>query len=133
MIVQQCNGMIQVMVDTVHSVQSKMKNQVLKSSQNPREPKMTDETRERQLHPTEVDPFTNEIELTTKDWICLILGTVLIAPFRAIGVILGLFFAWFVAKIGTFFDKRKSISVTNHRILLHSVEITEFLNHSNFT
>ena len=105
MIVQQCNGMIQVMVDTVHSVQSKMKKQVLKSnnsSQNPRDPKMTDETRERQLHPcTEgVDPFTNEIELTTKDWICLILGTVLIAPFRAIGVILGLFFAWFVAKIG---------------------------------
>ena len=111
MIVQQCNGMIQVMVDTVHSVQSKMKNQVLKSSQNPREPKMTDETRERQLHPTEVDPFTNEIELTTKDWICLILGTVLIAPFRAIGVILGLFFAWFVAKIGKFFDIMKCISL----------------------
>ena len=114
MIVQQCNGMIQVMVDTVHSVQSKMKKQVLKSnpsSQNPREPKMTDETRERQLHPTEVDPFTNEIELTTKDWICLILGTVLIAPFRAIGVILGLFFAWFVAKIGKFFDIMKCISL----------------------
>ena len=105
--------MIQVMVDTVHSVQSKMKKQVLKSnpsSQNPREPKMTDETRERQLHPTEVDPFTNEIELTTKDWICLILGTVLIAPFRAIGVILGLFFAWFVAKIGKMKGKINHIS-----------------------
>ena len=124
MIVQQCNGMIQVMVDTVHSVQSKMKKQVLKSnpnSQNPREPKMTDETRERQLHPTEVDPFTNEIELTTKDWICLILGTVLIAPFRAIGVILGLFFAWFVAKIGKM--KAKNISKSAKIIRFHSHDI----------
>ena len=121
MIVQQCNGMIQVMVDTVHSVQSKMKKQVLKSnpnSQNPREPKMTDETRERQLHPTEVDPFTNEIELTTKDWICLILGTILIAPFRAIGVILGLFFAWFVAKIGKM--KVKNISKSAKIMRFHS-------------
>ena len=89
MIVQHCNGMIQVMVDTMQSVQSKMKRT---------QPKMTDETRERQLHP--VDPFTNEIELTTKDWICLILGSILIAPFRALGVIMGLFGAWFVAKIG---------------------------------
>lgn len=98
MIVQHCNGIFQVMVDTVHSVQSKMKKQeILKNSV-----KMTDETRERQLHPStaNVDPFTNEIELTTKDWICLILGTILIAPFRAIGVILGLILAWFVAKIG---------------------------------
>lgn len=93
MVPQPCNGMIQVVLDTVNSVQLKMKNKL---------PAMTDERREKQIdqHHLIVDPFTNQIFLTVKDWILLILGTVLLAPFRAIGVIGGLFLAWFVAKIG---------------------------------
>lgn len=93
MVPQPCNGMIQVVLDTVNSVQLKMKNKL---------PAMTDERREKQIdeHHYHVDPFTNQIFLTVKDWIILILGTVLLAPFRAIGVVSGLVLAWFVAKIG---------------------------------
>jgi len=111
MIPQPCNGMIQVVLDTVNSVQLKMKSKL---------PMMTDEAREKQIENDpgnvqsqqnkklkslngflmSIDPFTNEILLTTKDWILLVLGTILIAPFRAVGVILGLVLAWAVAKIG---------------------------------
>ena len=92
MVPQPRNGMIQVVLDTVNSVQLKMKKL----------PTMTDEAREKQIkHPKLViDPFTNQILLTTVDWIFLLLGTVFLAPFRAIGVVMGLGGAWLVAKIG---------------------------------
>ncbi len=85
MIPQPCNGMIQVVLDTVNSVQLKMKSKL---------PMMTDEAREKQIENDpgnvqsqqnkklkslngflmSIDPFTNEILLTTKDWILLVLG-----------------------------------------------------------
>merc|ERR1712141_25332 len=89
-----------------------MQSVQMKTTSNRSTPKMTDETRERQLHP--IDPFTNEIELTTKDWICLILGTIFIAPFRAIGVVLSLFLAWFVAKIGLIGISASELASTCH-------------------
>ena len=92
------NGVIQVVLDTVNSVQLKMK----------KIPRMMDEVREKQLNeqnePQEntpnIDPFTNEIYLTAWDKTVLFLGTIFIAPFRAVGVITALCMAWFVAKIG---------------------------------
>lgn len=93
------NGVIQVVLDTVNSVQLKMK----------KIPQMMDEVREKQIeeenssentHQPNIDPFTNEIVLTNWDWAVLILGTIFIAPFRAVGVISALCMAWFVAKIG---------------------------------
>ena len=92
------NGVIQVVLDTVNSVQLKMK----------KIPRMMDEVREKQLENQEntqhqqpnVDPFTNEIYLTAWDKTVLFLGTIFIAPFRAVGVITALCMAWFVAKIG---------------------------------
>ena len=90
------NGVIQVVLDTVNSVQLKMK----------KIPRMTDEVREKQLNEEEqknqdkIDPFSNEILLTFWDWTVLVLGTILLAPFRALGVILALSMAWLVAKIG---------------------------------
>ena len=58
-----------------------------------------DEQREMQLQP---DPFTNNMRLGAKDWIVLGLGTILILPFRVLGVILSMVAAWFVAKVGLF-------------------------------
>ena len=86
------NGVIQVVLDTVNSVQLKMK----------KIPRMMDEVREKQLENSEnqhntqqnqqpnVDPFTNEIYLTAWDKTVLFLGTIFIAPFRAVGVITAL-------------------------------------------
>jgi len=72
MVPQPCNGMIQVVLDTVNSVQLRMKNKL---------PIISDEAREKQLperrpepeveppsHPTLlIDPFTNEVILTKRD------------------------------------------------------------------
>ena len=118
MIPQPCNGVIQVVLDTVNSVQLKMKSKL---------PMISDAAREKQIQknqssdPTEqnnkyecdimdtfkkkkagliLDPFTHEMFLTKRDWLILILGTVFLVPFRAIGVILGFCAAWLVAKIG---------------------------------
>merc|ERR1739848_479073 len=96
MIPQPCNGMIQVVLDTAKSVQLRMKKKL---------PRMTDEAREKQIQDQDIkqdniDPFTNEVILTPKDWIVLIIGTVLWAPFRALGVVLTMSMAWLFAKIG---------------------------------
>ena len=58
-----------------------------------------DEQRERQLLP---DPFTNNMMLDPFDWIVLGIGTILILPFRVLGVVFTMCLAWFVAKIGLF-------------------------------
>ena len=60
---------------------------------------ITDEQREMQLLP---DPFTNNMVLGPFDWLVLALGTLIILPFRVIGVVLSMGSAWFVAKIGLF-------------------------------
>jgi lysophospholipid acyltransferase len=101
MIVQQCNGVIQVVLDTVNSVQLKLKKLPIM---------MTDETRERQLlqpssdqqdqQDQKIDPFSNEILLTISDWIILTLGTIFLLPLRTIGVVLVFCLAYVVAKIG---------------------------------
>ena len=56
-----------------------------------------DVQREKQIEP---DPFSNTILLGKKDWIVLVLGSIILLPFRVIGVVLSLCTAWFVAKIG---------------------------------
>jgi len=145
MIPQNCNGMVQSVLDTVNSVQLRMKSKL---------PMMTDEIREKQIPPggnvdgqpngpgTEsgiiqnpdlnttksgfesekntqnqpnnafIDPFTHEMYLTTKDWLILALGSIFIAPIRAIAVIFSLWSAWFVARIGLYGQDETAINVS---------------------
>jgi len=155
MIPQHCNGMVQSVLDTVNSVQLKMKSKL---------PMMTDEAREKQIPPISenglktsesgliqsnpdlnttksgfesekntqnnqpnnafiIDPFTHEMYLTTKDWLILAFGTIFIVPIRAIAVILSLWSAWFVAKIGLFGLDETGVNVsrTGWRLKLMSV------------
>lgn len=107
------NGVIQVVLDTVNSVQLKMKKIPLS---------MTDEVREKQLNEEQpkanqhnIDPFTNEIVLTFWDWTVLILGTIFLAPIRALGVIFALSMAWVVAKIGLIGLSPSEITTTDSR------------------
>merc|ERR1711860_11032 len=109
------NGVIQVVMDTVNSVQLKMK----------KIPRMTDEVREKQLNEEQqnnppkakhkIDPFTNEIVLTFWDWTVLTLGTIFLAPIRALGVIFALSMAWLVAKIGLFGLSDSEIATNDSR------------------
>lgn len=46
------------------------------------------------------DPFTNDLMLTSWDWCKILLGTVVLVPFRAVGILLALLLAWIVAKLG---------------------------------
>lgn len=74
----------------------------------PSAPVIKDEFRERQIispnaeNENEEDPFSNEMVLGKRDWLVLVLGTIFLLPFRAVGVVLALVSAWFVAKIGLF-------------------------------
>jgi len=141
MIPQPCNGMVQSVLDTVNSVQLKMKSKL---------PMMTDEAREKQIPPSGpgndqqqngpslgdssstkqgfqsldthsnqpgqpafIDPFTHDMYLNNKDWLILAFGTIFIAPFRAVAVIFSLYSAWLVAKIGLYgLDKETNVNVS---------------------
>ncbi len=96
-----CNGVIQVVLDTVSSVQLKMKKSggMMVIQDEARERQLLDHEEEQQFADAP-NPFKNEITLSTKDWLILALGTVFLLPFRAVGVVLGLVGAWLVAKIG---------------------------------
>merc|ERR1719219_136336 len=59
-----------------------------------------------------IDPFTHEMYLTAKDWFILALGSIFIAPIRAIAVIFSLWSAWFVARIGLYGQDETAINVS---------------------
>lgn len=80
-----------------------------------------DEQRERQLQP---DPFTNNMTLDPFDWIVLGFGTILILPFRVLGVVFTMCLAWFVAKIGLFGIPEEELnSPLSKRSLFHQFHI----------
>lgn len=51
------------------------------------------------------DPFTNDLMLTKWDWLKIFAGSVLLLPFRAVGILVMLLLAWVVAKLGLIGEK----------------------------